>query len=175
MDTPEHSSTLAGFVCKDTRLDLLLWKISFLCFKDCFSNIKSKAGQMGFQQVQTLQEAEVTAFCQIMAQAGVKELSKPFSSLEIWFYALGLIVRSRMSREVHVRFCERLRGEIPLCLLYYYSLFSYSIFLKKRPVINTTINKIKCKPNTIIGCGANIIEKLTKQEKRLKTKKFHFF
>ena len=73
---------------------------------------------MGFQQVQTLQEAEDTAFCQIMAQAGVKELSKPFSSLEIWFYALGLIVRSRMNREVHLRFCERLRGEIPLCLLY---------------------------------------------------------
>src|SRR6056297_924701 len=136
MDTPEHSSTLAGFVCKDTRLDLLLWKISFLCFKDCFSNIKSKAGQMGFQQVQTLQEAEVTAFCQIMAQAGVKELSKPFSSLEIWFYALGLIVRSRMSREVHslsrlivIRFCERLRGEIPLCLLYFISTHNLYFFL----------------------------------------------
>src|SRR6056297_1772331 len=151
MDTPEHSSTLAGFVCKDTRLDLLLWNISFLCFKDCFSNIKSKAGQMGFQQVQTLQEAEVTAFCQIMAQAGVKELSKPFSSLEIWFYALGLIVRSRMSREVHVRFCERLRGEIPLCLLYFYFYssrnesigFIFAIFIVCHDVVNKPIISAK--------------------------------
>ena len=28
-----------------------------------------------------------------------------------------LTMKSRMNREVHVRFCERLRGENPLCLL----------------------------------------------------------
>ena len=34
---------------------------------------------------------------------------------------------SRMSREAHVRFCERLRGETPLCLLGAKQLFKTKI------------------------------------------------
>ena len=32
----------------------------------------------------------------------------------------GCTMKSRMNREVHVRFCERFRGEIPLYLLDFY-------------------------------------------------------
>ena len=41
-------------------------------------------------------------------------------------------MKSRMNREVHVRFCERLRGEIPLCLLdLFYPLVVFFVFLKR--------------------------------------------
>ena len=49
-----------------------------------------------------------------------------------WFWIINRssntsIKKSRMNREVHVRFCERFRGEIPLYLLDFY-LFQFSRF-----------------------------------------------
>jgi hypothetical protein len=37
-------------------------------------------------------------------------------------YEGASVLKSRMMGDYHVRFCERLRGEIPLCLLYFYSI-----------------------------------------------------
>ena len=60
-----------------------------------------------------------------------------------WFWIINRssntsIKKSRMNREVHVRFCERFRGEIPLYLLdflggfvfyYLFSILAYSLFM----------------------------------------------
>lgn len=52
-------------------------------FKDCFSSIKSKGSQMGFQKLQTLQKTKGPALCPTIVQTGVQELPAPFSTLQI--------------------------------------------------------------------------------------------
>ena len=51
------------------------------------------------------------------------------------------IKKSRMNREVHVRFCERFRGEIPLYLLDFFFMF-FDVFLNYL-VDNSIINKYR--------------------------------
>jgi hypothetical protein len=59
-----------------------------------------------------------------------KRFSLHFSALATWLYALGLITKSRVSREVHARFCERLGGVIPPCLLDLSYLFLFSSLIQ---------------------------------------------
>ena len=74
---------LVGFVCKDTRLDLLLWSISFLCFKDCFSNIKSKSVKWAFNKYKRFKRRKKLHF----AGLWLRQVTKNYQDLfPHWIY-----------------------------------------------------------------------------------------
>jgi hypothetical protein len=89
---------------------------------------------MGAQQVSKIQAMPLVQCLQIPS-GNSRKLSEHVCALETWLHALIVFVmKSRMNREVHVRFCERFRGEIPLYLLDFFNpSFNQFIFAARFP------------------------------------------
>src|ERR1700722_1957223 len=69
----------------------------------------SRAGQLGQTEIQETAQSSPT--CQAMGRGGLPPLPAPVCTLG--YDARGLLDGSRMTRECHVRFCERLGVRLP--------------------------------------------------------------